>query len=117
LVPKNSIPERFCQPWEFKFSRDEVLYDMNVTGPFRGLFASVLRRLKESIHRRSALRRWQVLLSGRSLDEQLWAIRPPEGGLRHPGIRDWAQKTLALAGYDPGNMLLEWEIFWRRKGV
>jgi hypothetical protein len=58
-----------------------------------------------------------VLLSGKSADEQLWAVRPPKGGVFHSAIRDWAYKTLETAGYDPRTMLLEWEIFWRRKGL
>jgi hypothetical protein len=32
-------------------------------------------------------------------------------------IKDWARSTLALAGYESQSMLLEWEVFWRRKGV
>jgi hypothetical protein len=62
------------------------------------------------------LRKWQILLCGKGFDEQLWAVRPPDGGLTHRAVRQWAARTLELAGYQPGVMLLEWEIFWRRKG-
>ena len=31
---KTAIPERYIKPWEFKLTRDEVLYDMNVTATF-----------------------------------------------------------------------------------
>jgi hypothetical protein len=63
------------------------------------------------------MKKWRLLLSGKSADEQLWGIRPPSGGVSQPAIREWARKTLEAAGYDSQAMLLEWEIFWRRKGV
>jgi hypothetical protein len=63
------------------------------------------------------LRTWQVLLSDKNLDEPLWAVRPPESASSHPFIREWATRTLELAGYDPRLMVYEWEIYWRRKGV
>jgi hypothetical protein len=117
LTPKTAIPERYLKPWEFKLSRDEVLYDMNVTATFAGWFSSLNQRLKRWLGGREELKKWQILLSGKSADEQLWAIRPPKGGVSHPPIRDWACKTLEAAGYDPRTMPLEWEIFWRRKGL
>ena len=117
LGPKNVIPERYIKPWEFKLTRDEALYDMNVTATFAGWITSLSKWLKGWIRGRGELKKWQVLLSGKSADEQLWAIRPPKGGVSHPAIRDWACKTLETAGYDPRTMLLEWEIFWRRKGL
>ena len=58
-----------------------------------------------------------MLLNGKSADEQLWSVRPPRGGLTHRFLLAWAQNALQLAGYDPRNMLTEWHIFWRRKGV
>jgi hypothetical protein len=114
---KTIIPERYIKPWEFKLSRDEALYDMNVTATFAGWFSSLSIWLKGWIRGRSELKKWQVLLSGKSADEQLWGVRPPKGGVSHSAIRDWACKTLETAGYDPRTMLLEWEIFWRRKGL
>jgi hypothetical protein len=114
---KTVIPERYIKLWEFKLTRDEALYDMNVTATFAGWFFSLTMWLKSWIRRRGELKKWQVLLSGKSADEQLWAVRPPKGGVSHSAIRDWARKTLETAGYDPRTMLLEWEIFWRRKGL
>jgi hypothetical protein len=90
---------------------------MNVTATFAGWFSSVSKWLKGWIRGRGELKKWQVLLSGKSADEQLWAVRPPKGGVSHPAIRDWARKTLETAGYDSRTMLLEWEIFWRRKDL
>jgi len=114
---KTVIPERYIKPWEFKLTRDEALYDMNVTETFAGWISSLSKWLKGWIRGPGELKKWQVLLSGKSADEQLWAVRPPKGGVFHSAIRDWACKTLETAGYDPRTMLLEWEIFWRRKGL
>ena len=114
---KTAIPERYIKPWEFKSTRDEALYDMNVRATFAGWFSSLTARLQSWIRGRGELKKWQFLLNGKSADEQLWAIPPPKGGVSHPSIRDWARKTLETAGYDPRTMLLEWEIFWRRKGL
>jgi hypothetical protein len=111
------IPERYIKPWEFKLTRDEVLYDMNVTATFARWSSSLSIWLKSWIRGRGEIKKWQVLLSGKSADEQLWVVRLPKGGVSHPAIRDWASKTLETAGYDPRTMLLEWEIFWRRKGL
>lgn len=113
---KSAIPERFLKPWEFHFTRDEVLYDMNVVAAFQGRIGAMIRRLVRWPRWRSALRKWQVLLCGKNFDEQLWAVRPPVGGLTHHAVRQWATRTLELGGYQPRTMLLEWEIFWRRKG-
>jgi hypothetical protein len=114
---KTAIPERYVKPWEFKSTRDEALYDMNVTATFAGWINSLNQWLHGWIKGRRELKKWQVLLSGKSADEQLWAVRPPKGGVSHSAIRAWARKTLETAGYDPRTMLLEWEIFWRRKGL
>ena len=114
---KTAIPERYIKPWEFKSTRDEALYDMNVRATFAGWFSSLSAVLKGWIRVRGELKKWQFLLSGKSADEQLWAIPPPKGGVSHSSIRNWACKTLETAGYDPRTMLLEWEIFWRRKGL
>lgn len=112
---QNAIPERFLKPWEFRFSREDVIYDMQARATSSGWFISLSRKLKGWFRNRTEYQKWQVLLCGKSLEEQLWAVRPPKGGLSNPTIRDWAQKTLELAGYDPRTMLLEWEIHWRRK--
>jgi hypothetical protein len=114
---KTAIPERYIKPWEFKSTRDEALYDINVTETFAGWFSSLSVWLKGCFRGRGELKKWQFLLSDKRADDQLWAIPLPKGGVSHPSIRDWAKKTLEIAGYDPHTMLLEWEIFWRRKGL
>jgi hypothetical protein len=114
---KTAIPERYIKPWEFKSTRDEALYDMNVIATFASWFSSVNRWLKGWIRGHGELKKWQFLLSGKNADDQLWAIPLPKGGVSDPSIRDWAFKTLETGGYEPRTMLLEWEIFWRRKGV
>jgi hypothetical protein len=114
---KTSIPERFLKPWEFQISREEALYDLSSASTFMGALGGTLRRLGHCLVFRREFRKWQVLLNGKSADEQLWGVRPPRGGLTHHFILAWAQNALQLAGYDPRNMLTEWHIFWRRKGV
>lgn len=109
------IPERFLQPWEFRLTREEALYDMTSAARSSGLVASIGRCLRRIV-RRAEFRRWRALLKG-DADEQLWGIRPPGGTLTDPVVRDWAARTLALAGYDADAMLREWELYWRRKGV
>ena len=114
-ILKTSIPAQFLKPWEFRFSREEVLYDLNRGPSFWGRLRAGLRRLLGGWVSSSEVRKWQVLAAGRNLDEQLWAVRPPRGGVSHPFIRAWVERTLAAAGYDPRIMLTEWEIFWGRK--
>jgi hypothetical protein len=114
---KTRIPERFLKPWEFKLSREEVLYDMNVgVGTLRA-FADWIRRLKNGLTARREYRKWQALLQGKDADEQLWSVRPPSESWRRQSLREWVQRTLQLSGYDPHVMLTEWEVFWRRKGL
>jgi hypothetical protein len=114
---KKSIPDRMIKAWEFRISREEALYDMTAAKTFAGYLRSLLHRLKASIGGRGEMKKWRMLLSGKSADEQLWVVRPPSAGLCQSRIREWARKTLEAAGYDSQAMLLEWEIFWRRKGV
>ena len=114
---KTSIPERFLKPWEFQISREEALYDLSSASTFMGALGGTLWRLAHWLAFRREFRKWQVLLNGKSADEQIWSVRPPRGGLTHRFILAWAQNALQLAGYDPRNMLTEWHIFWRRKGV
>jgi hypothetical protein len=66
---------------------------------------------------RAARRDWQLRLAGRNLDEQLWAVAPPPHALGDAALREWAQRTLRLAGYDLPRMVDEWEIFWRCRGA
>lgn len=113
---KRTIPDHFLNPLEFKISRDEAIYEMNIAPRLKGSWFSFVKRIK---HRVSdpAFRKWKALLCGKDLEEQLWAVSPPKHGLTHPVIREWALQTLQMAGYDTSVMLAEWELFWRRKGL
>lgn len=118
---KTAIPEQWIKPWEFQISREEALYDMRAAASSRGGLLALIRGLTNWFGHRTAwgkaLRKWQALLAGKSLDEQLWAVRPPRGMIARLAVRDWALRTLGRAGYDPRVMLVEWEIYWRRKGL
>ncbi|MGH9839952.1 MAG: hypothetical protein ACREEM_14305 [Blastocatellia bacterium] len=82
--PKTAIPERWINPWEFQISREEALYDLQLAPSFRGSLATFIRGLIGWFGQRRAWRKWQTLLAGRSLDEQLWSAPPPRGSLAHP---------------------------------
>jgi hypothetical protein len=114
---KTNIPEALVRPTEFQTSREEALYDLSRAATFLGSLGNKLWRLLHFASFRHELRRWQMLLHGKTADEQLWGVRPPRGGLTHRFIQAWAQSALQLAGYESRNMLAEWQIFWRRKGV
>ncbi len=114
---RRDIPERFQNPWEFQFGRDEVMYDMNIGTASTGSVRTLLRKVGKWLRRREEFRKWRALLCVKNLEEQLWAVRPPRGSISDPFVREWARQTLEGAGYDSRAMLLEWEIFWRRKGV
>jgi hypothetical protein len=113
---KEVIPARFVNEWEFRFTREEVLYDMNARSGVGGLARRILRQLR-IIKQGREFRKWQTLLAGRSLDEQLWSVRPPASRFADSSLQEWASRTLDLAGYDSRKMVTEWEIFWRRKGL
>jgi hypothetical protein len=116
--PRRRIPEKYLSPWEFRLSREEAVYDLNQEARHRrSPLAWVARRIRWLLGGRRALRKWMALVSGKPPEEQLWSVRPPEGSLSHPAVRAWAAQTLSAAGYDSGCMLLEWEVFWRRKGI
>jgi hypothetical protein len=112
-----AIPERYLKPWEFRFSREEVLYEVNVRQRFAGPLSRLLHGIAGLFRGWGEYRRWQILLQDRTAEEQLWAVRPPRGSLTSPAVRAWAKQTLSLSGSDAEAMLPEWEIFWRRKGV
>jgi hypothetical protein len=114
---KTSIPDRFLKPWEFQISREEALYDLSCASTFFGALGGKLRRFVRFVTFRREFRKWQVLLSGKSVEDQLWSVRPPRGGLTHRFVLAWAKNAIQLADYDPRNMLTEWQIFWRRKGA
>ena len=112
---KKAIPVQFLNPLEFKISRDEAIYEMNIAPRLKGSRFSFLKQIQHRVTDR-AFRKWKALLCGKELEEQLWAVSPPKHGLTHPVIREWALHTLQMAGYDTSVMLAEWELFWRRKG-
>jgi hypothetical protein len=113
---KEDIPLRFVKENEFKVSREEVLYDMHAKPTLSDWIRGFCRRLRIFKLRNESMK-WQALLAGRTVDEQLWAVRPPIGIWTNSLIREWATKTLELGGYDARKMIVEWEIFWRRKGL
>jgi hypothetical protein len=110
---KTAIPERFRTPWEFLFTREQVLSELQEpeSRPAR------LRRWALSILRNAEVKRWRRQLWGKAADEQLWGVRPPKGSLRIDEVFQWAKATLLASGYDISTMLREWEIFWRQKGL
>lgn len=113
---RDSIPQAFLRPWEFTKSREEVVFElMRRHGVMRALRSWLGAIVSRFGGRQLEHRRWEMLRSGKSLDEQLWSVRPPHRGLEDRAVRDWAAQTLAHAGYNVQSMLLEWEIFWRRK--
>lgn len=112
---KNASPEDSAKPWEARISRDEAIYDMSVEVS-RGALGRALRRLGHRIPR-AAFKKWQALLRGKTADQQLWEIRPPDGALQSSRVKSWVEQTLQMGGYDVPRMLVEWEIFWRRRGL
>jgi hypothetical protein len=110
---RRTIPERFVKPWEFQLSREEALYDVKLDGPFNRL----MQRAKAWLQGRKQFQKWQTLLSGKNPEEQLWSVRPPKGAITYQSVQEWARKTLEKAGYDSATMLIEWQVYWRRKGL
>jgi hypothetical protein len=116
-------------PAQFKYSREEVLYDMKgvlgTLAPEAGAIARwfliyPLRLAKVTIAallNRGRRKKWRAMLRGKTPDEQLWAVTPPRRFSHQPAVRRWAEETLARVGYDPQIMVIEWEAFWRRKGL
>lgn len=113
---RTSIPERYLKPWEFRLSREEVLYDMREERSRTGLGA-LWDRFRRWRRAPAELRRWQALLQGRSPEDQLWAVRPPACAFHNPEARQWIAQLLAACGYNAELMLDEWEIYWRRKAL
>lgn len=111
------IPQKFQNPWEFQSTRDEVLYDMGMDKLSRGSLRKLLSRFGGRLQQQKEFRKWSALLNGKGMEDQLWGVRPPSNAIGDETIREWARQTLELAGYDSTSMMLEWEIFWRRKGV
>lgn len=113
---RTTIPECYLKPWEFKLSREEVLYDLNAQSAPRGWLKRFFSAFRERVRRRD-FQRWTALLANKNVEEQLWGVRPPQHGLNATSIRNWVCNALSLAGYDAHTMLAEWQIYWRRKGV
>jgi hypothetical protein len=111
------IPERLLRPSEFQLSREEALFEMITGATFVGWLGGKLRRLVHCLASYRGFRKWQVLVNGKSVDEQLLTVRSPRGGLTHGLILAWTKKAIPLGGYDPRNMPTEWHKYWRRKGV
>ncbi len=114
---KNAIPDEFISPSQFHMTREEALCDIRLEANFRSPLRSLAARAMCLPFGRNQFRRWRALLTGKSAEHQLWAVRPPKGSLTNSRVRDWARDTLAAAGYDAAAMLIEWEIYWRRKGL
>lgn len=114
---RTAIPEAYTNPWEFRITRDEALYDMNRTALRQGSLRKLGRWIWQKFSGAKGLQKWQALMHGKSLDDQLWSVRPPQSAFQSKAIKDWVRSALALAGYEPQSMILEWEVFWRRKGV
>jgi hypothetical protein len=114
-VSQSSIPEEFMQPWELKLSRDEAVYDMAIETS-KNKWQRFLTRVMHHSSMRE-LKKWHALLLGKTSNQQLWGVTPPKGAMTDPRIRRWAEQTLQLAGYDAAKMIIEWEIYWRRKGL
>jgi hypothetical protein len=124
----SQIPEQYLNPQHFKYSREEVLYDMKgalgTLSPEAGALACwfliypmrALKALCTAILSKRRMKKWGVMLKGKEADQQLWAVTPPRGFPYNTAVRCWAGHMLHEAGYDAQRMLLEWEIFWRRKG-
>jgi hypothetical protein len=126
---RSQIPKKYLNPLQFRHSREAVLYDMKaalgVLPPESGIlvrwfFIYPLRLLKTLITlilSGRQIKKWRAMLKGKCPDEQLWLVAPPPGFSYHPIVRGWAEDTLIHSGYNSEPMLLEWEIFWRRKGL
>jgi hypothetical protein len=113
--PKFIVPTQSAKPWEICIRRDEAVYDMMVAAN-----ASWIKKLVKRLWRRiptSQIRKWQALLVGKSLEQQLWQVRPPKGALNCNYVRRWLTQVLQLGGYDVPRMSKEWEIFWRQRGL
>jgi len=51
---------------------------MNRTILAQGTLRKIGRWLKQRFSGEKGLQKWQALLNGKSLDDQLWAVRPPQ---------------------------------------
>jgi hypothetical protein len=107
---RDAVPAAFAQTGALR-SREEAL--LQFARPDSG-WSRLRRRFTSGVNTED-LRAWQVRLSGRTADEQLWAVAPPTGWRHDPAIRAWAEQSLALAGYALPAMSREWELHWLRR--
>jgi hypothetical protein len=110
-LKKTAIPDSFLKG-EFRVSREEAVLDMQT----KPSLSSRFEKWRNSLGENAAFHKWQRLLWGKELEEQLWSVHPPKGMLTDARIHEWACCTLESAGYDTRVMLPEWEIYWRRRG-
>lgn len=111
------VPARFANDWDYVRSRKEaVAIARKARRRARSWWGRLLARFSSSrLVADHAI--WKRRLSGRPLDEQLWAVRPTKRLLLDADARRSVRGALALGGYDVHRMLNEWEIHWRRKGI
>lgn len=112
-VARTAIPEEFCKPWELHHSRDEAIYDMHADAS-RSPLRRFLQRMWGGISSRD-MKKWQTLLSGKTVDQQLWSIAPPRGAFNDARVSRWLAQALRFGGYDVARMQVEWQIHWRRR--
>lgn len=112
--PRRSMPPALLCAVAPTRSRDQAIAAMQQPPAAQGWWQRMLQRPRVSP---AARREWQQRLVGRTLDEQLWAVPLPPHGLSDTALREWAQRTLRLAGYELPRMADEWEIFWRCRGA
>jgi hypothetical protein len=109
------VPTQTAKPWEICISRDEALYDL-IAATSASWFRKLFWRLSSRVASRE-IRKWQALLVGKSVEQQLWQVRPPKGALNCKRVRQWLTQTLQLGGFDVPRMSWEWELFWRQRGL
>jgi hypothetical protein len=115
IVLKTSIPEELGKPWEFRFTRDEAAYDMALTAS-RGFLQRSIDHLFHGVAAHD-LKKWRSLLLGKTNEQQLWSVTPPQGSFTDSRIQQWLLQTLQVGGYDVARMRVEWELYWRRRAL
>lgn len=106
---KSAVPAAFEQSARYAMTREDAV--LALARP-EGFSARVGRAFGSGAEAR---RRWQLCLSGRSLDEQLWGVPPPAGWRHQPDVLAWAEQALRLGNYELPAMLREWSVYWTRQ--
>lgn len=109
---KTAIPETLNRAATALLSREEAILLLAQ----RDGIGARLRRFVHATIPANELRAWQICLSGRTIDEQLWLVPPPHGWRHDASVRTWAEQSLSLGSYALPAMLREWEIHWVRQG-